>query len=148
MTFAPLVPPVVLGPPPRPRGRLLRSLLRGALVACGAVVVILGFLIAPLPGPFGLPIAVVGLVMILRNSYWAKRLFIRAQYARPRWIYPFRRLLRRKPEFGPVVWQQALRAEKLLFRRTRRLARGRRGLRRALRRKTALIVSRTRFRRR
>ena len=34
-----------------------------------------------LPGPLGVPVSLLGLVMILRNSYWAKRQFIRAQRA-------------------------------------------------------------------
>lgn len=90
------------------------------MFALGVLVVVLGVLIAPLPGPGGLPVVALGLVLILRSSYWAKRQFIRAQYARPRWVYPVRRLLRRRPEFAPVFWQQALRAEKLVLRRRRR----------------------------
>ncbi len=116
-------------------GTLLRRLVRLALLATGVLLVIAGALIAPLPGPMGLPVAVVGLVLILRNSYWAKRQFIRAQHARPNWVYPFRRLMRRKPEFAPVFWQQALRMERLLLRRSGRvLVRTRRSMRRAFRR--------------
>lgn len=101
---------------PRPRDPL-RTLKRSALMVAGILVVILGILIAPLPGPGGVPVIALGLVLILRSSYWAKRQFIRAQYARPKWVYPFRRLLRKNPEFAPVFWQQALRAEKLVMRR-------------------------------
>ena len=80
-----------------------------------------------------------GLILILRSSYRAKRSFIRAQHARPRWVYPFRRLLRRNPEFGQVFWQQALRAEKMveknvLRRRRRPLIRLRKKMRRMWRR--------------
>ena len=100
----------------------------------GALVVLLGVLIAPLPGPGGVPVIAVGLMMILKGSYWAKRQFIRAQYARPRWVYPFRRLMRKKPEIVPVFWQQALRAEKVVLKRPRRrLMRTRKGLRRYFR---------------
>ncbi|MBN8528069.1 MAG: hypothetical protein J0M36_02395 [Caulobacterales bacterium] len=103
-------------------------------MALGGLIVVAGIIIAPLPGPFGLPIALVGLAMILRNSFWAKRLFIRAQYARPRVVYPFRRLLRKRPEFAPVMWQQMLRVEKLALRRGRGvLVRMRKRLRRELR---------------
>lgn len=124
----------------RPFGRgllrgLARRLIRLALMALGFLLVLLGVLIAPLPGPFGLPVAVVGMVVILRNSYWAKRQFIRAQHARPKFFYPFRRLMRRRPEFAPVIWQQALRMERLLLKRGRRvLARTRRSFRGAFRR--------------
>jgi len=103
---------------PRPRG-VLRSLGRGAMTALGVLVVILGILIAPLPGPGGVPVIALGLVLILRSSFWAKRQFIRAQYARPKYVYPFRRLLRKNPDIAPVFWQQALRAEKLVLRRNR-----------------------------
>jgi hypothetical protein len=123
----------------RPVGRgllrgLVRRVLRLALMVVGACLVLLGILIAPLPGPFGLPISVVGMVVILRNSYWAKRQFIRAQHARPKFFYPFRRLMRRRPEFAPVIWQQALRMERLLLKRGRRvLSRTRRSFRASFR---------------
>lgn len=103
-------------------------------MGAGGVLVLLGVLLAPLPGPLGMPVSLLGLVLILRNSYWAKRQFIRAQHARPRWIYPFRRLMRKKPEVAPVFWQQALRAEKMVLKRgRRRLTRARKSLRRYLR---------------
>ena len=114
-------------------GRLLRVLKRWALMGSGVLVVLLGILIAPLPGPGGIPVIAVGLMLILRSSYWAKRQFIRAQHARPKWVYPFRRLMRRKPEIAPVFWQQALRAEKLVLRRRRRLVRVRKRVRRSFR---------------
>jgi hypothetical protein len=118
----------------QPRIGVMRRLVRLALLVLGAVVVLAGIVIAPLPGPFGLPISMVGLAIVLRNSYWAKRQFIRAQYARPKVVYPFRRLLRRRPEFAPVMWQQALRVEKVLLKRANRvLARGRKNTRRYLR---------------
>ncbi len=117
-----------------PRSRKLRVLKRWALMAGGLFVVLLGILIAPLPGPGGVPVIAVGLMLILKSSFWAKRQFIRAQYARPKWVYPFRRLMRKKPEFAPVFWQQALRAEKVILTRRRRgLIRLRKGLRRYFR---------------
>jgi len=105
----------------RARGGLFAQILRVAAMAAGGVLVLLGVLIAPLPGPFGLPISVVGLMLILRNSYWAKRRFIRMQQARPNWIMPFRRLMRRRPEFAAVFWQQLLRIERLLLRKGQRV---------------------------
>lgn len=126
VTFATTLP----GFQPRSRDPL-RAIKRSALMAAGILVVILGILIAPLPGPGGVPVIALGLILILRSSYWAKRQFIRAQYARPKWVYPFRRLLRKNPEFAPVFWQQALRAEKLVLRRAERpLKRIRKRLRR------------------
>ena len=125
----------------RTRSRFsLRGLLAGVakrakavlMMTGGGLLVLTGIAIAPLPGPLGLPISVVGLVLILRSSYWAKRQFIRAQYAQPKFIYPFRRLMRKNPEIAPVFWQQALRMERLLFRRSDGvLKRGRRSAKRA-----------------
>lgn len=113
----------------------LRALKRSALLIVGVLVILLGVLIAPLPGPGGVPVIALGLILVLRSSYWAKRQFIRAQHARPRYVYPFRRLMRKNPEIAPVFWQGALRAEKLVLRRRRRpLARLRRKFRRVWRR--------------
>ncbi|MFN4289147.1 MAG: hypothetical protein ACK4E3_11700 [Brevundimonas sp.] len=111
--------------------RTMSRVWRMLRLALGVMIIALGILIAPLPGPFGLPLAVVGLMIVLRNSYWAKRQFIRAQQARPNWVYPFRRLMRRRPEFAPVIWQQMLRMERLVLRTesSRTLRRLRRTLR-------------------
>lgn len=130
MTYAPAL--IHLQTPPR--SRTLRVVKRWALMIGGLFVVLLGILIAPLPGPGGIPVIAVGLMLILKSSYWAKRQFIRAQYAKPKWVYPFRRLMRKKPEIAPVFWQQALRAEKVVLKRPRRrLMRARKGLRRYFR---------------
>ena len=132
MTLVQALPGTRARPTP---GDAFRWLKRSSLLAVGVLVVIAGILIAPLPGPGGVPVIALGLILILRSSYRAKRYFIRAQYARPRWVYPFRRLLRRNPEFGPVFWQQALRAEKMVLRRRRRpLIRLRKKMRRVWRR--------------
>lgn len=126
--------PVLFVQPSKPRSRTLRAVKRWALMIGGLFVVLLGILIAPLPGPGGVPVIAVGLMLILKSSFWAKRQFIRAQYARPKWVYPFRRLMRKKPEFAPVFWQQALRAEKVVVKRSgRRLSRGRKQVRRYFR---------------
>ncbi len=126
--------PALVLPSASPRSRKLRVLKRWALMAGGLFVVLLGILIAPLPGPGGVPVIAVGLMLILKSSFWAKRQFIRAQYARPKWVYPFRRLRRKKPEFAPVFWKQALRAEKVILTRRRRgLIRLRKGRRRYIR---------------
>ncbi|MET0272942.1 MAG: hypothetical protein ABW360_08120 [Phenylobacterium sp.] len=89
-------------------GRLVRS----GLVTLGGLVILAGVLIAPLPGPGGIPVIAVGLVVILRNSYKAKRAFVRAQRRWPKLLYPLRRLMRREPEIASVFWQQYLRIER------------------------------------
>ncbi|MFZ4606727.1 MAG: hypothetical protein ACOYM5_10760 [Caulobacter sp.] len=93
---------------------------RWLLVGLGVTIIGAGVLIAPLPGPGGLPVIVVGLMVTLRNSFWAKRQFIRFQRAHPKIIFPIRRLLRREPEVMPVMWQGVLRMERVVLRKERR----------------------------
>lgn len=118
---------------PEPRRRpqvsgLARRLSKAAGMALGFAVIALGLLIAPLPGPGGVPVITVGLVLVLRASTGAKRLFIKAHRRWPRQLSPIRRLLRRNPPFVSILWQMLLRAERLVTRRIGRLA----GLRRRL----------------
>ena len=89
-------------------GRLMRS----GLVALGFLIVLLGILLSPIPGPGGIPVIALGLVVILRNSYKAKKMFVRAQLRWPRALSPLRRLLRKEPEIASVFWQQYLRIER------------------------------------
>ena len=104
---------------------------RISLVVLGGLVIILGILVAPLPGPGGLPVIVVGLMLVLRNSFKARRQFVRFQRAHPRMVSPIRRLLRREPQILQLVWQNTLRVERLLIPRKLRIAvRGRRVMRR------------------
>lgn len=92
-----------------------RNALRWLLLAVGGVMVVLGFIMAPLPGPLGLPVTLAGLVIVLRNSFAARRAFIKFQRKHPKTIFPLRRLLRREPEVVPVAWQQALRIERMIL---------------------------------
>jgi len=96
--------------------------LRVILVTLGLVLIAGGALIAPLPGPLGLPLTVVGLMLVLRNSFKARKQFVRFQHAHPKLIFPLRRLLRREPEVVLVAWQQALRIERLIVPRRWRVA--------------------------
>jgi len=99
---------------------LLGRVARWSLMTLGIAIVALGVLIAPLPGPGGLPVIVVGLMVVLRNSFWAKRQFVRFQRAHPRTVFPIRRLLRREPEIMPVFWQGLLRMERVALAKERR----------------------------
>ena len=104
---------------------------RLGLVLLGLVVILAGILIAPLPGPGGLPVIVIGLMIVLRNSFKARRHFVRFQRAHPRMVSPIRRLLSREPEFVVIFWQQTLRIERLVVpRRIRFMSRLRRLFRR------------------
>lgn len=100
---------------------LIARFLRVILVTLGVLLVIGGILIAPLPGPMGLPLTVVGLMLVLRNSFKARKQFVRFQHAHPKLIFPLRRLLRREPEVVLVAWQQVLRVERLIVPRKWRM---------------------------
>jgi hypothetical protein len=97
---------------------------RVGLAVLGLAIILLGILIAPLPGPGGIPVIVVGLMIVLKNSFKARRQFVRLQRAHPRVISPIRRLLRRDPEFVPMFYQQTLRVERILLPRRFRFVRG------------------------
>ncbi|WP_334163691.1 hypothetical protein [Phenylobacterium sp.] len=128
---------------PSPRARratddlapeIVGRLVRGALVTLGGLIVVAGVLIAPIPGPGGIPVIAVGLIVILRNSYKAKRVFVRAHRRWPKVVHPIRRLMRREPEIASVFWQQYLRVERFALPKRYRLGvRGRRRLKRQFR---------------
>ncbi|WP_041373079.1 PGPGW domain-containing protein [Phenylobacterium zucineum] len=101
---------------------IVARLVRWGLVLLGLAIVALGVLIAPLPGPGGIPVIVVGLMIVLRNSFYARRQFVKFQRAHPKMVFPIRRLLRREPEVLPVFWQQYLRVERLVLPKRARFA--------------------------
>jgi hypothetical protein len=90
-------------------------LVRWGLMLLGLAIIALGVLISPIPGPGGIPLIVIGLMIVLRNSFYARRQFVKMQRAHPKMIFPLRRLLRREPEVIPVFWQQTLRVERILL---------------------------------
>jgi len=70
-------------------------------------------------------------MVVLRNSFKARRHFVRFQRAHPRMVSPIRRLLSRDPEFLLIFWQQTLKVERLILpRRFRFMTRLRRVFRR------------------
>ncbi|MBP8248195.1 MAG: hypothetical protein KAX56_15105 [Phenylobacterium sp.] len=97
-------------------------MVRVGLASLGVLIVLAGIAVAPLPGPGGLPVIVVGLMLVLRNSFKARRTFVRFQHAHPKMVFPIRRLLRREPEILLVAWQQTLRIERLIVPRKLRFA--------------------------
>ena len=88
---------------------------RWLLIGLGLIIIAAGVVVSPLPGPGGIPVMVVGLMLVLRNSFWARKQFIRIQRRHPKIVFPLRRLLRREPEVFPVAWQQVLRMERVLL---------------------------------
>ena len=109
----------------------LREVWRLLLIAVGLVLAAIGavgvFLPTHLLGVF----LVLGVILMLRNSYAWRRRFIRFQRRHPRFGHPLRRLLR--GEVWPVLWHEALRTERLLPHSWRRLRRWRTGRRRGRR---------------
>lgn len=88
---------------------------RMGMMLLGFAVIALGILIAPIPGPGGIPVIVVGVMIVLRNSFKARRQFVRLHRAYPKTLYPIRRLLRRDPEVVALFYHQTLRVERLLL---------------------------------
>jgi hypothetical protein len=107
-------------------GQVMRRGARYLLLALGFLIMLAGLPLAFLPGHLGLPVIVIGLMFVLRNSITAKRRFIKVQRRHPNFIFPIRRLMRREPEIIPVFWQQILRSERLMLRRFKFLGRLRR----------------------
>ena len=113
------------------RAPLWRSLGRWLAVSIGFLLIVVGAVGAVLPGHLGTPVLALGLVVVLRSSFRARRQFIGLQQRHPNLIMPLRRLLRREPEVVPVIWQQTLRFERLVLpRRWRFLGKVRRSRRR------------------
>lgn len=80
---------------------------RAAGVAAGAATVAAGVLIAPLPGPLGLPVAAVGAGLILRNSPRARRWFVSAEKKHPKVLTPVRRVLQEPRAEAERAWSAA-----------------------------------------
>jgi hypothetical protein len=97
---------------------------RFGMVMLGFGIIGVGILIAPLPGPGGIPVIVVGLMVVLRNSFKARRQFVRLNRAYPKTLYPIRRLLRRDPEIVALFYLQTLRVERLLLPKRMRFVKG------------------------
>src|SRR3954465_6527774 len=101
---------------------LVSRVTRWALIVFGLALMLVALPLVALPGHLGLPLMVVGLMIVLRNSFKAKRQFLRAQHAHPNMVFPLRRLMRREPEIVLVFWQQYLRVERLVLPRRVRFA--------------------------
>lgn len=97
---------------------LAARVARWLLLGLGAVFIAVGLAIELLPLPLhfpGMAVIVIGLMMVLRNSFKARRQFVRIQQSHPNMVFPLRRLLRREPEIVQVFWQQSLRVERLVL---------------------------------
>ena len=79
-----------------------------ALIAVGVVGALIPFTLHLLGG-----LAILGVILVLRNSRAWRRRFIRLQHRHPRWLYPVRRVLR--GYVVPVLWHEALRTERFFL---------------------------------
>jgi hypothetical protein len=59
---------------------------RRVLIAAGWTVIAVGVVISPLPGPGGVPVILAGSVILLRNSAWARRSYVRWKKRKPHWF--------------------------------------------------------------
>jgi hypothetical protein len=103
---------------------LWAAVLRATVLAVGLLLMAAGLPLALLPGHLGVPLMVIGLIMVLRTSLPARRRFIHLQRRHPKVVFPIRRLLRREPEVFPVAWQQILRMERAILPKSWRAAKG------------------------
>lgn len=96
--------------------RFAERVLVWIIIGLGMVFLGVGFVFALLPGHIGLPVMVLGLIMVLRNAYWARRQFMILKRMHPNWVMPIRKLLRKRPPVASVLWQQVLKMERNVLR--------------------------------
>lgn len=90
-------------------GRTMRKpspeLVRWIMIAIGWVLITIGIVISPAPGPMGAPVFALGLILVLRNSRWSRRQYIKLQRRYPKILGPVRTgVLRQKTPMGFVRW--------------------------------------------
>ncbi len=94
--------------------RFSKKALGWILIALGFVLIAAGVVLIIIPGHYFL--VVLGLILVLRNAFWARRQFIHLKRRHPNWVMPIRKLLRRRPQIASVFWQQTLKAERFFLR--------------------------------
>ncbi len=104
--------------------RFSKKMLGWVLIALGFVLIGASIALFIIPGHYFL--AVIGLILVLRNAFWARRQFIHLKRRHPNWIMPIRKLLRRRPQVASVFWQQTLKIERFFLRSRHFLAAWRR----------------------
>jgi hypothetical protein len=94
--------------------------LKLLMTVLGVVLMAVGVVITPLPGPFGVPVFLLGLIILLRSSMWVKRRFMKLVRAHPKVLRPVRALLRPGAKVIAMMWLHALRLERRLLPKHRR----------------------------
>lgn len=90
-------------------------LIKLLMTLLGLGLMLVGVVITPLPGPFGVPIILLGLIILLRSSVWVKRLFVRLVQKYPKVLRPLRAMLRPGAKVVALLWLQAMRIERRLL---------------------------------
>ncbi len=96
-------------------------LLKVLMMIAGVVTMALGVIITPLPGPFGVPIIIVGLIILLRSSTWVKRQFVKQVKKHPRSFGKIRVMLRPGAKILALMWLNTLRCERRILSRKQRI---------------------------
>lgn len=86
--------------------------LKLLMTVAGFVLMLLGVVVTPLPGPFGVPIILLGLILVLRGSTWVKRHFVKLVHKYPKIMGPIRALLRPGAKVVALLWMNTLRIER------------------------------------
>lgn len=94
----------------------MKLLVKMSMMLLGFMLMAFGVLIAPLPGPLGVPFFIGGLILVLRNSTWAKRQFIGLRRRYPKLLGPVRSLLRPGAKVVSLMWLSMLRTERHFLR--------------------------------
>ena len=90
----------------------------------GVLLMVVGVVLTPLPGPFGVPVIQLGLIILLKSSMWVKRIFMRQVRKHPKLLKPVRALLRPGAKVIAMMWLHTLRLERRLLPKKRRFMYG------------------------
>lgn len=71
-------------------------MLRVLYIPAGWALIALGIAVGPLPGPGGVPVVALGVIILLKHSPWARRRFIRLRRRYPQMLGRVEAFLRRK----------------------------------------------------
>ncbi len=61
-----------------------RPVVEWAMFVVGVLLILAGFMLAPLPGPGGIFLIAPGLALVLKTSMWAKRRYVRLKRWQPK----------------------------------------------------------------
>lgn len=74
----------------------MSRLRKRVIIGMGWALVAAGVVIAPLPGPGGVPVIAAGTYVLVRNSFGARRIYVRVKRRWPAAMAPVDRFVRRR----------------------------------------------------